>query len=62
LLAAWPLAADDAVLTSQPRTATRPGWHTAPSLSIMTGFIYDKWIDGLVFHDTKTNGWTPPAR
>jgi alpha-L-fucosidase len=74
----------------------RDFWHKTPSLSIMTGFIYepkkpytiqqwmenlgdkfdadqwvkdfketgadhvifyDKWIDGLVFHDTKTTGF-----
>ena len=73
--------------------AAQPCWHKAPTLSVMTGFIYeplkpytiqqwmenlghrfdanqwvkdfkeagashvvfyDKWIDGLVFHDTKT--------
>lgn len=73
--------------------ASRPCWHKAPTVSVMTGFIYeplsrytvqewlenlghkfdadrwvrdfnevgashvvfyDKWIDGLVFHDTKT--------
>jgi hypothetical protein len=74
----------------------RPCWHKAPTLSVMTGFIYeplkpytiqqwmenlgsrfdadqwvkdfkeagashlvfyDKWIDGLVFHDTKTSNF-----
>lgn len=74
----------------------RPCWHSAPTLSVMTGFIYeplssypiekwlkdlgsrfdaeqwvadfrevgashvvfyDKWIDGLVFHDTKTTNF-----
>ncbi|MCU0982514.1 MAG: alpha-L-fucosidase, partial [Pirellulaceae bacterium] len=77
-------------------TAARPCWHKAPTVSVMTGFIYepkkpytiqqwmenlgskfdadrwvedfqeagasyvifyDKWIDGLVFHDTKTTNF-----
>lgn len=81
---------------SDPPPAPRPCWHKAPTLSVMTGFIYeplkpytiqqwmenlgnrfdaeqwvkdfkeagashlifyDKWIDGLVFHDTKTTGF-----
>ena len=76
--------------------AERDYWHKSPTLSVMTGFIYepkssytiqewmenlgsgldadqwvrdfqevgaghlvfyDKWIDGLVFHDTKTTGF-----
>lgn len=81
---------------AQPAPPARPCWHKAPTLSVMTGFIYeplkpytiqqwmenlgnrfdadrwvqgfkevgashvvfyDKWIDGLVFHDTKTTGF-----
>jgi hypothetical protein len=81
---------------AQPGTAARLGWHKAPTISVMTGFIYeplsrhtmqqwlenlghrfdadrwvkdfqeagashvvfyDKWIDGLVFHDTKTTSF-----
>ncbi|MCR4415762.1 MAG: alpha-L-fucosidase, partial [Thermoguttaceae bacterium] len=80
-------------VAARPATAAQPCWHKAPTVSIMTGFIYepkkpytiqawmenlgsrfdapqwvkdfkevgashlvfyDKWIDGLVFHDTKT--------
>ena len=83
-------------LPAQPATAARPCWHKAPTVSVMTGFIYepkkpytiqrwmenlgskfdadqwvkdfkevgashvvfyDKWIDGLVFHDTKTTNF-----
>lgn len=93
-IAASGLGAEQAVTPpSQPRTAARPCWHKAPTVSVMTGFIYeplsrytlqkwmenlghkfdadrwvknfqeagashvvfyDKWIDGLVFHETKT--------
>ena len=83
-------------LSAKPAPAARPCWHKAPTVSVMTGFIYeplkpytiqqwmenlgnkfdadqwvkdfkaagashlvfyDKWIDGLVFHDTKTTGF-----
>jgi hypothetical protein len=83
-------------VAAAPETTARPCWYKTPSLSIMTGFIYeplkpytiqqwmenlgsrfdadqwvkdfkevgashvvfyDKWIDGLVFHDTKTTGF-----
>ena len=93
-IAASGLGAEQAVTPpSQPRTAARPCWHKSPTVSVMTGFIYeplsrytlqkwmenlghkfdadrwvknfqeagashvvfyDKWIDGLVFHETKT--------
>lgn len=82
--------------TTPDSAVSRPGWHKAPTVSIMTGFIYeplkpytirqwmenlgnkfdadqwvkdfkeaganhlvfyDKWIDGLVFHDTKTTNF-----
>ncbi len=96
-LAAAGLGAEQVdVLPVQPGTAARPPWHKAPTVSVMTGFIYepkkpytiqqwmenlgskfdadqwvkdfqeagasyvifyDKWIDGLVFHDTKTTNF-----
>lgn len=97
LLAAAGLAAEPAdAPPAQPATAARQCWHKAPTVSVMTGFIYepkssypiqqwlenlgskfdadqwvrdfqeagasyvifyDKWIDGLVFHDTKTTNF-----
>ncbi|MHB8897874.1 MAG: discoidin domain-containing protein [Thermoguttaceae bacterium] len=96
-LVAGSLAAEPAGQATAPAAdAARPNWHTAPTLSVMTGFIYeplsdytiqkwmenlgdkfdadrwvkdfkevgashvvfyDKWIDGLVFHDTRTTGF-----
>jgi len=82
--------------SSEQPSGARPCWHKAPTVSVMTGFIYeprkpytiqqwmenlgnhfnadqwvkdfkeagashvvfyDKWIDGLVFHDTKTTAF-----
>ena len=95
VLLAAVLALADSAFSKQP-PAPRASWHKAPTLSVMTGFIYqplkpytiqqwmgnlgnkfdadqwvkdfkevgashlvfyDKWIDGLVFHDTKTTGF-----
>jgi hypothetical protein len=95
LLAAAPVSFSLPAAES-PTAADRPCWHSAPTLSVMTGFIYeplspypvekwlenlgsrfdadrwiadfkevgashvvfyDKWIDGLVFHDTKTTNF-----
>ena len=89
------LALAGSALSDQP-PPPRPCWHKAPTVSVMTGFIYeplkpytiqqwmenlgnrfdadqwvkdfkeagashlifyDKWIDGLVFHDTKTTNF-----
>ncbi len=96
-LAASVLGAEQAAdVPAQAATEAQRCWHTAPTLSVMTGFIYqplsrytvqqwtenlghkfdadrwvkdfqevgashvifyDKWIDGLVFHDTKTTNF-----
>ncbi|MBM4093706.1 MAG: hypothetical protein FJ276_30510 [Planctomycetes bacterium] len=96
IAAGGPDGAQAGDVPAQAETSARPSWHGAPTVSVMTGFIYeplssytqqqwlenlgdkfdadrwvrdflevgashvvfyDKWIDGLVFHDTKTTNY-----